>query len=105
MLELVGELLPGAWLSLHLSLGAGAYHVGVTGTARSPYAGLRGDRLVFAADTGVGAALSVTSSIALALEGHGVLIAPYPVIRFLGVETARISNPLMSAALTLRVEL
>jgi hypothetical protein len=105
LLELVGELLPDAWLSPQLSLGAGVYHVGVSGTARSPYAGLRGDRLVFAADAGAGAALSITSAIALSLEGHGILIAPYPVIRFLGVETARIGNPLMSAALTLRVEL
>jgi hypothetical protein len=105
LLEVVGELVPDAWLSPQLSLGAGAYHVGLTGTARSPYAGLRGDRLVFAADAGAGAALAITSSIALSLEGHGVLITPYPVIRFLGVETARISNPLMSAALTLRVRL
>jgi hypothetical protein len=105
LLEVVGELVPDAWLSPQLSLGAGAYHVGVTGTARSPYAGLQGDRLVFAADAGAGAALAITSSIALSLEGHGALITPYPVIRFLGVETARISNPLMSAALTLRVRL
>ena len=43
--------------------------------------------------------------IALSLEGHGILITPYPVIRFLGVETARIGNPLMSAAFTLKVRL
>jgi hypothetical protein len=60
---------------------------------------------VFATDAGVGLALSVTSSIALSLEGHGILITPYPVIRFLGVENARIGNPLMSAALTLKVRL
>ncbi len=103
LFELVGELLPDAGLSPQVSLGAGVYHVGVTGTASSPYAGLRGDRFVFAADAGAGLALTITPSIALSLEGHGLLITPYPVIRFLGVETARIGNPLMSAALTLRV--
>jgi hypothetical protein len=30
-----------------------------------------------------------------------MLITPYPVIRFLDVEAARIGNPLVSAALTL----
>jgi hypothetical protein len=105
LVELVGDVVPDAWLSPQLSLGAGGYHVSVLGTARSPYAGLRGDRLVFATDAGAGLALSVTSSIALSLEGHGILITPSPVIRFLGVETARIGNPLMSAALTLKVRL
>jgi hypothetical protein len=105
LIELVGELAPDGWLSPQLSLGAGGYHVSVLGTAGSPYAGLRGGRLVFATDAGVGLALSVTSSIALSLEGHGILITPYPVIRFLGVENARIGNPLMSAALTLKVRL
>jgi hypothetical protein len=105
LLELVGEVAPNAWLSPELSLGAGVYHVGITGTGSSPYAGLRGDRLVFATDAGAGVVLSVTSSLALSLEGHGILLTPYPVIRFLGVETARIGNPLMSVALTLRAQL
>jgi len=105
LLELVGNLAPDASLSPQLSLGAGSYHVGVTGTASSPYAGLRGERFVFAASAGAGAVLSLTSAIALAAEGHGVLLTPNPVIRFLGDETKRLGNPLMSASLTLRVQL
>jgi hypothetical protein len=101
LLELVSELAPEARLRPQLSLGAGAYHIAVAGTATSPYAGLRGDRFVFAADAGVGLALSLASSFALNLEGHGLLVTPYPVIRFLGVETARVGNPLAAATLTL----
>jgi hypothetical protein len=101
LLELIGTLTPVPWLRPSLSLGGGAYHVAVDGTASSPYAGRRGDRFVFAADAGVGLALWLTSSLALSIDGHGMLITPYPVIRFLDVEAARIGNPLVSAALTL----
>jgi hypothetical protein len=105
LLELLSELAPDARFRPHLSLGAGAYHIAVAGNATSPYAGLRGDRFVFAADAGVGLALSIASSFALSVEGHGLLVTPYPVIRFLGVETARVGNPLAAATLTLVGEL
>ena len=101
LLELIGEIAPQSWLRPSISLGAGAYHIGVDGTAASPYAGLGGDRFVFAADVGAGLALSLTSAFALSLEGHAILVTPYPVIRFLDVDTAKIQNPLLSGALTL----
>ena len=61
-----------------------------------PYAGLDGGRFAFAADAGAGLALSLTSSFALSLEGHATLVTPYPVIRFLEVDTAEIRSPLLS---------
>jgi hypothetical protein len=101
LLELIGEIAPRRWLRPSLSVGAGAYHIGVVGNATSPYAGLDGGRFVFAADAGAGLALSLTSAFALSLEGHAMLITPRPVIRFLQVETAEIRTPLLSGALTL----
>jgi hypothetical protein len=55
--------------------------------------------LVFAADAGAGLALELSSSFSLALEGHAILVTPYPVIRFLDADAARIGNPLLSATL------
>jgi hypothetical protein len=101
LLELIGEIAPRSWLRPSLSVGAGAYHIGVVGNAASPYAGLDGGRFVFAADAGAGLAISLTSAFALSLEGHAMLITPRPVIRFLQVETAEVRTPLLSGALTL----
>jgi hypothetical protein len=101
LLELIGEIAPQSWLRPAISLGAGAYHIGVDGSANSPYTSLHGGLYAFAADVGAGLALSLTSSFALALEGHALLVAPYPVIRFLDVDTAKTGRPLLSGALTL----
>ena len=101
LLELLGEIAPRSWFRPSVSLGAGAYHIGVDGSAKWPYAGLDGGRYAFAADAGAGLALSLTSSFALSLEGHALLVTPYPVIRFLDVDTAETGRPLLSGALTL----
>jgi hypothetical protein len=100
LLELIGEIAPQSWLRPYVSLGGGAYHISVEGSAAWPYEAISGDRFAFAADAGAGIALSLTHSFALALEGHGILVAPRPVIRFLQVETAAIESPLLSGALT-----
>jgi hypothetical protein len=100
LFELVGEVAPESWLRPSLSLGAGTYHIGVDGSANWPYTGSSDDRFVFAADVGGGLALSLTSSLSLSLEGHGIFLAPHPVIRFLGVEAAEVGNPLVAATLT-----
>jgi hypothetical protein len=101
LFELVAELAPESWLRPFVSLGAGTYHLGVDGSANWPYAGSSDDRFVFAADAGGGLALALTSSLSLSLEGHGILLAPYPVIRFLEVDAARVGNPLVAGTLTL----
>jgi hypothetical protein len=101
LLELIGEIAPQSWLRPAVSLGGGVYHIGIQGSANWPYAGLNGGRFAFVADAGAGLALSLTSAFALALEGHALLVAPYPVIRFLDVDTAETGRPLLSGALTL----
>jgi hypothetical protein len=101
LLELIGEIAPSSWLRPTVSLGAGAYHIGVEGSANAPYAAREGAAYTFAADAGAGLALSLTSSFAVALEGHALLLAPYPVISFLGADTVETGRPLVSGALTL----
>ncbi len=101
LLELVGDLTSPGWLTPVVSLGAGVYHIGVDGSATWPYTGLRGDRFSFAADVGGGLALAITPSLALSLEAHGILVTPYPVIRFLDDDSIEIRNPLVSGVLTL----
>ncbi len=105
LLELVGEFLPRSRVRPSVSLGAGSYLVAVDGTAISPYAGMSDERFTFATDLGAGLVLSLSSSLALTFEGHTTLITPYPVIRFVGVDTAEIKNPLLSAALALEARL
>jgi hypothetical protein len=101
LLELLGEFAPRNRIRPTISLGAGAYHIGVDGSANSPYAGLDGGRFAFVADAGAGLALHLTSALALSFEGHALLVAPYPVIVFLDVDTAETGRPILSGALTL----
>jgi hypothetical protein len=101
LLELVGEITPPSWLTPSVSLGAGAYHVDVEGSAMWPYTGLKGETSAFAVDTGAGLALSLASSFALSFEVHATVVTPYPVIRFLDDDAAEIQNPLVSGVLTL----
>jgi hypothetical protein len=105
LLELVGDIFPEGRLRPSISVGAGAYHIGVEGSATPPYVGLSDDRLVFAADAGIGLALALSRSWALALEGHVILVTPYPVIRFVGAETTEIGNPLLSGTLSVMARL
>jgi hypothetical protein len=101
LFELLGQLSPRAWPRPYLSLGAGSHHVHVDGSAPVPYAGLSGDRFVFAADAGAGLALPLSPSFDLALEAHATLLSARPVIRFIDTDTAKLGNPLLSTALTL----
>jgi hypothetical protein len=103
--ELVGEIAPESWIRPFASLGAGSYHIRVEGSASAPYAGLSGDRFVFAADTGAGVALTITPAFALALEGHLTLVTPYPVIRFLDAAPVVANHPRASIALGMVVRL
>jgi hypothetical protein len=101
LFELVGTVLPQGPLRPSVSLGAGAYRIGIDGNSTSPYLGLEDERFVFAADVGAGLALQLTSSFALSLEGHSTVVTPYPVIRFLEADSVEIHSPLVSAVLTL----
>ena len=101
LVEAIGEVAPQSWLRPCVSVGAGAYHISAEGSAAWPYDAFSPGRWTFAADVGAGIALALTSSFALSLESHATFVTPRPVIRFVGVETAEIKNPLLSGALTL----
>jgi hypothetical protein len=101
LLELLSEIAPRSRLRPYFSLGGGTYHISVEGSAVSPYQSFNGDRFTFAADAGIGVALTLTSSFAVALESHGTFVTPRPVLRFLEVEKSATNNVLLSGALTL----
>ena len=101
LLELLSDITPRSWLWPTISLGAGAYYIGVDGHANAPNASLDGGSYAFAADAGAGLALSLTSTFALSFEVHALMIMPYQVIQFLDVDTAETGRPLLSGALTL----
>jgi hypothetical protein len=105
LFELVAEVAPSSFVRPFASLGAGAYHIGVEGSASAPYVGKRGDRFAFAADTGAGLLLSINSTFALSFEAHLTLVTPYPVIRLLDADPVVASNPRASMALAMVVRL
>jgi hypothetical protein len=100
LLEVVADVIPRGRLTPSISLGAGAYHIGVKGSATTPYVGQSDDRWVFAGDAGAGLVLALSPSFGLALESHVTLVTPYPVIRFLDEGSVSVNNPMLSAALT-----
>src|SRR5262249_28703328 len=95
LLEVIGDIAPQVWLRPSLSVGAGAYHISAEGSAAWPYEASDPGRWTFAADAGIGVALSLSSAFALAFEGHATLVAPRPVVRFVEVQAAEIKNPLL----------
>jgi hypothetical protein len=101
-LEVVLEMWNKSVVHPVVSLGAGALYVAVDGQAAgaSPYVGVRSSGWAFAADAGVGAELRLTDRFHLSLEGHALITRPYPVIRFLGEEVARTSQPSILGTLT-----
>ena len=101
LLELVGEITSPGWLTPFVSLGAGVYHAAVDGSATFPYEGTSAQSFSFAADTGVGLSLSIAPAFAVSLEGHAMLVTPYPVVRFAGEPAVELDNPRFSGVLTL----
>ena len=85
------------------SLGAGALCVSTEGaaTAESPqYVGQKSSRCAFLADVGIGGELRLSDRFEVSLEGHAFITRPYPVIRFVDQDVARISQPSLLGALT-----
>lgn len=82
-------------------LGVGSQRVAVEGSANLPYRAEQNARWYFAADAGVGLALRLTAHWEAQLEGHVLMAAPRPVVRFLGSEVAHAGLPTLLAVLTL----
>jgi hypothetical protein len=107
----VTELLPFAEIALRpwpdlrvrpsFSLSGGAIYVSVEGEASSPYRGRESTTWSALLGGGVGAEVLVGPHFGLAAEVRAFAAIPYPSVRFLGEEAARIGVPALLASLTL----
>lgn len=84
-----------------LSLGLGAERVAVDVSTLSPYRGHQAARWYFATDVGAGLAARVSTHWEAQLEGHVLIAAPRPEVRFLGKTFAQAGLPTFLATLTL----
>jgi hypothetical protein len=83
------------------SLGAGALHVAVNGAASFPYQGAHSAEWAGAADAGTGVEVQLVPRISVAVEGHALVAVPYPIVRFLDDQAARVASPGLLGSLTL----
>jgi hypothetical protein len=83
------------------SLGAGTFYASVDGRANPPYAGRQSARWASAFDAGLGAEAKIGRRFALSVEGHALLVQPFPVVEVLGVDVARGGQPDILASLSL----
>ncbi|MEP6652908.1 MAG: hypothetical protein ABJA82_06090 [Myxococcales bacterium] len=87
-----------------VGMGGGVLRVNVDGAANTPYAGIH-ERWVGLFDVGAGVTVKLGWRIAVAVEVHGQLAAPYPSIEFAGREVAKIGRPALFSSVTLVVPL
>jgi hypothetical protein len=84
-----------------VGVGGGVLRVSVDGAGTWPYEGLRADRWAGLFDVGAGLTARLGRQVAVAVELHGQLAAPYPTVRFSGEEVARVSWPALFSSVTL----
>ncbi len=99
----LAEVLASPWTGSVRSFfcaGVGAYHVSADGQADWPYEGKSASRWAFAAMAGVGVSLRIASQLDVSLEGEGLVLTPYPVVRFFENEAARTGHPSLLASLS-----
>lgn len=105
-LDACGIVDVGPRLRSFAAAGLGLHRLVVNGAARDLSTLGREDNVVSAMlAAGVGAALSLTRRIALAIEGHAALLAPRPVIRSWGQELATAGRPFLGVTLGISVAL
>jgi hypothetical protein len=83
------------------ALGAGALQVAVEGEAASPYKGIEGARWAALLGGGAGVEVRVGPRLGVAIDARAFAAIPYPTVRFLGVEAARVAMPGLLASVTL----
>ena len=83
------------------ALSAGALQVAVEGEAQSPYKGIDGARWAALLGGGAGIEVRVGPRLGLAIDARAFAAVPYPTVRFLGVEAARVAMPGLLAGVTL----
>jgi hypothetical protein len=83
------------------SLALGALHTSAEGRADWPYDAWTAAKWSFLADLGVGVRLFVVPHYEVAIEAHGQLAEPYPVVRFLDANVASTGRPTLLFTLAL----
>jgi len=88
-------------LSPVVTLGGGVLHVRTDAQGVGPYVGRRDAR--WSALFGIGAGLvgAFGRQLAVALQAHLMLAAPYPVVRFAGLDAAQLARPTVWLTVTL----
>jgi hypothetical protein len=84
-----------------VSVGAGVYHVGVTGSGTAPNTGQANSGLAFALDGGAGVVVPLGPRVELSFEGHAIVTAPGLAVRFIDAEVARIGRPAVLGSMSL----
>jgi hypothetical protein len=84
-----------------VSVGAGVYHVGVTGSGTAPNSGQQNTGLAFALDGGAGLVVPLGPRVEMSFEGHAILTLPGIAVRFIDTEVARIGRPAVLGTMSL----
>jgi len=98
-LEIVGTWPRSGALAVVVSVGAGALHWHIAGTADAPNAAHSGDAWAAVADVGVGGRLRLGGRSSLLLDVHNVFFTPEPAVEIAGHEAARALEPLTAVTL------
>jgi hypothetical protein len=93
-LEIVGTWPRRSVLSVVGSIGAGALHWHIAGTANAPNLAHSGDAWAAVADVGVGGRLRLGGRSGVLLDVHSVFLTPRPAVEIAGREAASASEPL-----------
>jgi hypothetical protein len=84
-----------------VTLGAGVLYVTSDGDGIYPYTSHQDSRWAAIVDCGVGLMGTVSNHWSSILEVHAFLAAPYPTVRFSGIDAGTIGRPALAAAFTL----
>jgi hypothetical protein len=84
-----------------ISLGAGAYYVGVTGDAAPPRQGIRSASTSGAITGGLGVAFPIGSHFEAVLEAHAIVALPGIAVRLIDTDVARLGVPSLLFTATL----
>jgi hypothetical protein len=84
-----------------VGVGGGVLLVQVDGAGNGSYEGRGGRAWAGLLDISAGLTIALGRRLAIAIDAHGQVAAPYPSVRFSGQEAARIDRPALLTSLTL----
>jgi len=101
LVELRATFRQGRTVRPAVGVGGGVLLVRVAGEGTPPYKGRDGHAWAGLFDVSAGLTIALARRLAIALEAHGQVAAPYPTVQLDGDEAARIGRPALLASLTL----